>query len=179
MDGKAQTDLEKEKLNLKVEILQKEWKECRETVRNFDTTLSWHRLYSVIVVLALLGIATDVFIEGNALPAIITTLVTLPFIVVVFFLERHYRGFMHITVKRARRLEKGLKDVYKKLGVDLEKITIHIDCEETSAMISEVITKKRDTYNWFKKEAHTLIYVFLFVICFCILCYFIYSFSTI
>lgn len=154
-------------------ILETEWKECRRTVRNFDSTLSWHRVYSIIAVGALLAIATDLFAESNAFAATIITFATLPLIAIVFLLERHYRDFMLVTVDRAIRLEEELKRFYKDRGVDLEKITIRVGCEDTNAMISEVIKKKRRTYNWFKREAHTLTYLFLGLACFLLLAYFL------
>lgn len=157
------------------DILENEWKECRETVRNFDRTLSWHRVYSIIVIVALMGIATDLFIRSNAVAALITGIATLFLLVIVFFLERHYRDFMLVTVQRAIRLEEELKRVYKDLGVDLEKITIQVDCEQTHAMISDVIKKKRGRYHYFKREAHTLMYVFLGIVCLCLTLYFLYS----
>lgn len=161
----TQTELERK-------ILEMEWKECRRTVRNFDSTLSWHRVYSIIAVGALLAIATDLFAESNAVAATIITFATLPLIGIVFLLERHYRGFMLVTVARAIRLEEELKRFCKDRGVDLEKITIRVSCEDTSAMISEVIKKKRETYNWVKKEAHTLTYVFLGLACLLLFVYF-------
>lgn len=168
MTNQAQPDIERH-------ILETEWKECRRTIRNFDSTLSWHRIYSIIAVGALLGIATDLFTKSNAFGAIIIAFATLLLIVIVFLLERHYRDFMLTAVDRAIRLEEELKRLYKDQGVDLGKITIHIGCKDTSAMISGVIKEKRSTYYYFKREAHILTYAFLFLACSLLLAYFLHA----
>jgi len=163
----------KTQLNDERHILETEWKECRTTIRNFDSTLSWHRVYSIIAVGALLGIATDLFTKSNALGATIIAVATFLLIAIVFLLERHYRDFMLVTVERAIRLEEELKRFYKDQGVDLGKVTIKIGCKDSNSMVSGVIKEKRSTYNWFKKEAHSLTYFFLALACLLLLAYFL------
>jgi len=142
-------------------ILEREWKECRETIRNFDRTLTTLRIASLTFAAALMGIATNFFMYKARDAASIVGVVVLFLIFFVFYLERHYRGFLLVTVDRAMALERRLQEVYKASNIDVDKIKIPVKCKETSAMISGVIREKRESYPLYEKEAHTLIYIFL------------------
>jgi len=172
MASKAQPKIEKD-------VLQMEWKECRQTVRNIDKILTTLRIYSLAVTAALMGIATNFFVNKRSDAAVIATLATIALVTVEFCLERHYRGFLLVTVNRAVALEHRLKDVYKNLNVDLDKVEkISVDCTETNVMISELIKKKRESYNWFWKEAHRLIYILLLLSNIALLIFFLYSLAV-
>ena len=142
-------------------ILEREWKECRQTIRNFDRTLTTLRIASLTFAAALMGISTNFFVNQRRDAAFIVTTGAFFLIFFVFYLERHYRGFLLVTVDRARALERRLQEVYKALNINIDIITISVKCRETSAMISEVIREKRESYPLYQKEAHTLIYAFL------------------
>jgi len=156
MVSKAQPLLERD-------ILETEWKECRKTIRNLDGNLTTLRVYSLIVAVAVMNISTSFFANKRSDAASIATCVTLALIFVVLCLERHYRGYLLITVERAIALEKKLKDVYKKqpLQTNLDELKISVGCKETNAMITEIIKEKHDSYNWFWKNAHALVYYVL------------------
>ena len=110
---------------------------------------------------ALMGISTNFFVHQRRDAASIITIGAFFLIFFVFYLERHYRGFLLVTVDRAIALERRLQEVYRALNINVDIITISVKCEETSAMISEIIRKKRESYPLYQKEAHTLIYIFL------------------
>ena len=110
---------------------------------------------------ALMGISTNFFVHQRRDAASIITIGAFFLIFFVFYLERHYRGFLLVTVDRAIALERRLQEVYRALNINVDIITISVKCEETSAMISEIIRKKRKSYPLYQKEAHTLIYIFL------------------
>ena len=142
----------KTKLDKEREILVTVWKECRETVRNFDRTLTSLRIYSLVFAGALMGISTTFFMNDRIDAAVITAGATIALIAVVGFLERHYRGFLVTTSDTAIELEKMIREnVHKEIGIDL--------CQNT--MISWVIKQRRESYGWFMKNAHVLMYVFL------------------
>ena len=161
MGSKAQSKLEKEKSDLEIEILQEEWKECRETIRNFDRTLTLLRVSSLAFVATLIGVSTNFFVGKNSYAASLTMFGAILLTLFVYYLERHYRGFLITTVDRGIRLEHRLKEVFKKRGVDLDKLKIHVDCKEISEMISGAIKERRESYPWCWREAHKLIYIFL------------------
>jgi len=169
--SKAPAELERD-------VLETEWKECRETIRNFDRNLTTLRVYSLIAILALMGVSTDLFARGRSDAALIATGVTMALVSVVLFLERHYRGYLLITVDRAIALEKKLKGVYKKqpLQADLDQLKIRVACKETSAMITEVIKEGHDSYNWFVRNAHILVYIILILSNFALLIIFLGAF---
>ena len=167
----------KKQAELERDILETEWKECRETIRNFDRNLTTLRVYSLIVTVALMGVSADFFARGRTEAACLVALVTLVLVFVVFCLERHYRGYLLITVERAIALEKRLRTVYKKqpMQTDLDELIISIDCKgKTRAMITEVIKKRHDLYNILWKNAHKLVFVALFIFNLALLVYFIY-----
>jgi len=164
MSNKAQPELEKERLDLEIEILQKEWKECRETIRNFDGTLTLLRISSLAFAATLIGVSTNFFVAEKSHAASLTMFGAILLILFVYYLERHYRGFLIITVERGIRLEHRLKEVFKKRGVDLDKLKIRVDCKETSEMISGAIKERRESYPWYWREAHKWIYVFLEIV---------------
>jgi len=148
-------------LNTERHVLETEWKECRRTIRNFDRTLTTLRIASLTFAAALNSISANFFVNKRSDAAIIVTIAAFVLILFVFYLERHYRGFLLVTVDRAKALEDRLQNVYKGLNVNVEAIKIHIKCEETSEMISKIIQRERESYPFHLKEAHTLIYVFL------------------
>ena len=174
----------KAKAKLEKDILEMEWKECRETIRNFDRTLSSFRIYSVLITLALMSIATELFIRSKIHEASIVELVTIAVIGVVFYLERHYRGFLLITVDRAIAIEDRLREhVYQTLGVNLNINELKVDVvrgviwkkhDPSPKMISGLITKKRGSYNLFMKNAHWLLYFLLLLFNFLLLAFFLY-----
>lgn len=164
MGSKAKPELEKEIFDLEREILQKEWKECRETIRNFDRTLTMLRISSLAFVATLIGVSTSFFVDEKSPAASLTMFGAIILTLFVYYLERHYRGFLITTVDRGIRLEHRLKEVFKKRGVDLDNLKIRVDCKETSEMISGAIKKRRESYPWYWREAHKLIYVFLEVV---------------
>lgn len=166
--SKAQAELERD-------ILETEWKECRETIRNFDRNLTTLRVYSLIVTVALMGVSADFFAKGRTEAALLVAFVTLALVFVVFFLERHYRGYLLITVERAIALEKRLRSVYKKrpMETDLDELSISIDCKKkTKAMITEVIKERHESYNFFWKYAHVLVFGVLLILSFVLLIFF-------
>jgi len=171
--------LSKTQAELERDILETEWKECRETIRNFDRNLTTLRVYSLIVTVALMGVSADFFAKGRTEAALMVTGVTLALVIVVFFLERHYRGYLLITVERAIALEKRLRSVYKKqpmqTDLDLDALTICIDCKKkTKAMITEVIKERHDLYGILRKNAHLLLFVVLLISDFLLL-FFLFS----
>lgn len=145
MASKTQGDKERE-------ILVTVWKEFRETVRNFDRTLTSLRIYSLVFAGVLMSISTNFFMNKRIDAAVIAAGATIALIFVVGFLERHYRGFLVTTSDAAIELEKMIREnIHKDLGIDL--------CENT--MVSWIIKQRRESYNWFMKNAHVLMYVFL------------------
>ena len=170
----------KKQAELERDILETEWKECRETIRNFDRNLTTLRVYSLIVTVALMGVSADFFARGRTEAALLVALVTLALIVVVFFLERHYRGYLLITVERAITLERRLRSVYKKqpmqTDLDLDELSISIDCKkQTKAMITEVIKERHDLYGILRRNAHLLLFVVLLIFDFLLLLLFLFS----
>lgn len=158
--AKTQAELERD-------ILETEWKECRETIRNQDKNLTTLRVYSLIVTVALMGVSADFFAKGRTDAALAIAVVTLALVFVVLCLERHYRGYLLITVERAIALERRLRSVYKKqpMQTDLDELSISIDCKKkTEAMITEVIKERHDSYNPFWKHAHILVFVVLLIL---------------
>jgi len=172
--SKVQPERENEKFNLEKEILQKEWKECRETVRNFDRTLTMLRISSLAFVATLISVSTSLFMDEKSLAAFLTMFGASLLTLFVYYLERHYRGFLIVTVNRAIRLEHRLKEIFKNRGVDLDKLKIRVACRETSEMLSGVIKERRESYHWYTKEAHGLIYVFLEILNIVLLVIFLY-----
>jgi len=156
------------------EILETEWKECRETIRNFDKNLTTLRVYSLIVTVALMGVSTDFFAKGRTEAAWLVTFVTLALVFVVLCLERHYRGYLVVSVERAIVLENRLRTVYKKtpMQTDLDELSMSIDCKETRAMLTEVIKERHNSYNIFWKYAHILVFVVLLIFNFALLIFF-------
>jgi hypothetical protein len=157
--SKAQAELERA-------ILETEWKECRETIRNFDRNLTSLRVYSLVVTVALMGVSADFFAKGRIEAALTVASVAVALVFVVLFLERHYRGYLLIAVERAIALERRLRSVYKRqpmqTDLDLDDLSISIDCKKkTKAMITEVIKERHDSYNFFWKHAHALVFVVL------------------
>ena len=160
---------------LERDILETEWKECRESIRNFDRNLTTLRVYSLIVTVALMGVSADFFAKDRIDAAFTVALVTLALVFVVFFLERHYRGYLLITVERAIAIEKRLRSVYKKqpMQTDLDELSISINCKKkTKAMITEVIKERHDLYGVLRRNAHLLLFVVLFVFDFALLIFF-------
>lgn len=174
MGSKAQPELEKEKSDLEIEILQKEWKECRETIRNFDRTLTLLRISSLAFATTLIGVSTNFFVGKKSHAASLTMFGAILLTLFVYYLERHYRGFLITTVDRGIKLEHRLKEAFKKRGVDLDKLKIRVDCKETSEMISGAIKERRESYPWYWKEAHKLIYVLLEVLNIIVFAIFLY-----
>ena len=100
----------------------------------------------------LMSISTNFFMNKRIDAAVIAAGATIALILVVGFLERHYRGFLVTTSDAAIELEKMIREnIHKDLGIDL--------CENT--MVSWIIKQRRESYNWFMKNAHVLMYVFL------------------
>lgn len=168
--------MSKTQAKLERDILETEWKECRETIRNFDRNLTTLRVYSLIVTVALMGVSADFFAKGRPDAALVVTGATLALVFVVLCLERHYRGYLLITVERAIALEKRLRSVYKKqpMQTDLDELSISIDCKKkTSAMITEVIKERHELYNILWKNAHILVFYVLLIFNFVLLVYFI------
>ena len=158
MTDKSQAELEKD-------VLETEWKECRETIRNLDRNLTTLRVYSLIVAVALMGVSTDFFAKDKPDAGFWVAVLTLVLISTVGCLERHYRGYLLTAVERAIALENKLRSVYKKqpIQTDLDELSISIDCRKTRAMITEVIKERHDSYNFFWKQAHILVYAVLII----------------
>jgi len=154
MASKAQPVVERD-------VLETEWKECRETIRNFDKTLTTLRIASLTFAAALMSISTTFFVHQRIDAARIVAFSAFFLILFVFYLERHYRGFLLVTVDRAIALERRLQEVYKALNINVGEIKISVKCKETSAMISGIIQEQRESYSWYLKEAHALIYILL------------------
>lgn len=167
--------MSKTQAKLERDIFETEWKECRETIRNFDRNLTTLRVYSLIVTVALMGVSADFFAKSRIDAAFTVALVTFVLVSVVLCLERHYRGYLLITVERAIALEKRLRSVYKKqpMQTDLDELSISIDCKrKTNAMITEVIKERHESYSFFWKHAHILVFGVLLILSSALLIFF-------
>src|SRR2546426_2099162 len=96
------------------DILIEEWSQCRASIREFDSTLTHLRSYSVLATIALLAIGGFFAIATPPEPGrglVIDTL-ALALLFAEYYLAKHYRGYLHATVNRAMKLEEVLMNQF-------------------------------------------------------------------
>ena len=136
-------------------VLLEEWKECRASIRDFDITLNHQRSYSVLVTIALLAIGGFFALNSQQRgEGLVVESLALAFLFAEYYLASHYRGYLHVTVERAKALEKILKPVTS------PPIPFGLYGNQ---MISNVIAIQREfVYSFLVAEAHKLLYLLLY-----------------
>jgi hypothetical protein len=141
------------------DIFIEEWRQCRASIREFDSTLTHLRSYSVLATIALLAIGGFFAIATPPEPGrglVIDTL-ALALLFAEYYLAKHYRGYLHATVNRAMKLEEVLMNQFDSPTIEFPT------GEKTDRMISGVIGVQREwVYGFLVAEAHNLLYLLLF-----------------